>query len=255
MKLPDSMTFTGVDEWTDLFHLSELANRFTFEVGFLFSPTRSGQDPRYPNSSAVDHIVKRAPVTRSAHLCGQYAAQVMVGKNPKFYQNPDVFHRIQINHTSPDLDKSFLYSTRLYDRPVILQCRKEFPQNIKKFWQVQYLFDRSGGKGREEKDFPRRMPDWNVGFAGGIGPHNVVDVIKKINSDGVGYSGSYWLDMETHIRTDNKFDTKKIEKVLELVYNNDELRDEEVMLSETQNLNDLLDEDDRDDGPYEDDPY
>jgi phosphoribosylanthranilate isomerase len=56
-------------------------------------------------------------------------------------------------------------------------------------------------------------PGRPVGYAGGIGPDNVVDIIKRINA-----AGPYWIDMESKIRTDNWLDLKLCRAVCEAVY-------------------------------------
>ena len=52
----------------------------------------------------------------------------------------------------------------------------------------------------------------HLGFAGGIGPDNVLDVIRDI-----GPRDPYWIDMESGVRTDDKLDLAKVRRVLEQI--------------------------------------
>lgn len=79
---------------------------------------------------------------------------------------------------------------------------------------VQMLFDRSGGTGKVPDTWPRHPGGGvQVGYAGGINPDNVLDVI-----DAIGPDGPYWIDMESGVRTDDWFDLDKCEAVLQAVY-------------------------------------
>jgi phosphoribosylanthranilate isomerase len=73
---------------------------------------------------------------------------------------------------------------------------------------VDWLFDRSGGLWP-----PHPGGDRLVGYAGGIGPDNVADVLEQI-----GATGPYWIDMESGVRTDDRFDLGKCRRVCEAVY-------------------------------------
>ena len=48
------------------------------------------------------------------------------------------------------------------------------------------------------------------GYAGGINPENVVDVVRELNDI---CETDFWIDMETGIRTNDKFDVKKCEEI------------------------------------------
>jgi hypothetical protein len=77
--------------------------------------------------------------------------------------------------------------------------------------RLSALVDCSGGTGLEIKSFPK-TPGLHLGYAGGISPDNV-DGILSILKD---YTEPYWIDMESGVRTDDKFDLCKVRKVLEI---------------------------------------
>ena len=58
----------------------------------------------------------------------------------------------------------------------------------------------------------RGVVDVRMGYAGGIGPDNVVDVLRDI-----GPVRPTWIDMESGVRTGDKFDLAKVRRVLEQV--------------------------------------
>jgi phosphoribosylanthranilate isomerase len=55
----------------------------------------------------------------------------------------------------------------------------------------------------------------HLGFAGGINPDNVIDKMDEITSLPV---GRFWIDMESGVRTDDRFDLDKVEDVCKKVY-------------------------------------
>lgn len=89
----------------------------------------------------------------------------------------------------------------------------EFPE---KHGNIYWLHDQSGGKGKVANIYPR--PNYNdnyvVGYAGGINPDNVKEILEKIPAA----DDNFWIDMENGIRTDDWFDIDKAIKVLENVY-------------------------------------
>lgn len=84
-----------------------------------------------------------------------------------------------------------------------------------------YLIDASGGTGRWDQTRwqPPHEALRRVGYAGGIGPDNVVAALSTVWSvvnahDCAAQNGKVWIDMETGVRTDNRFDLNKVESVL-----------------------------------------
>lgn len=77
------------------------------------------------------------------------------------------------------------------------------------------LIDLSGGRGKETA--PIKVMTWtgiSVGYAGGIGPDNVGKILSSLLS--YDEQGSFWLDMETKVRTDDWLDLDKVELVLNI---------------------------------------
>lgn len=76
------------------------------------------------------------------------------------------------------------------------------------------LFDASKGTGKPIEHFPQPYHGFFCGYAGGIGPDNIDGVISKIEDMGPGICT---IDMESGVRTNDKFDLSKVEKVLNAV--------------------------------------
>ena len=73
MKKPLYITFTGIDDRTDLFRANELAGKYPIEWGVLFS--KSNKDSRYPSIQGIKEICENLE-SKSAHLCGSLARKL-----------------------------------------------------------------------------------------------------------------------------------------------------------------------------------
>jgi hypothetical protein len=219
--LPTFITFTGADEWTDLDRMQALSRLYPIEWGILFSPKRQGVDPRYPPMTFVRKLIKHGPWPRlAAHLCGDYTLRVIDG------------------HALPaDLDEMLLYQVgrgQINGAPVheaakiaawgqcrnltpIMQCATAWPKIRTDTQTVEWLYDKSCGKGLVPASWPAVAPlGRRLGFAGGLGPDNVAQHVADIAGS---RDISYWIDMESGIRDDdNNFSLDKCQAVCEAVY-------------------------------------
>ena len=77
------------------------------------------------------------------------------------------------------------------------------------------LYDKSGGAGVVPNTWPPAIDGVYSGYAGGLGPSNIADELPKIEVAARG--NPFWIDMETHVRTDNgaKLDMDKVVSCLE----------------------------------------
>lgn len=208
-RAPDFITFTGADNETNINKMENLGADYPIEWAILFSPKRQGVDPRYPSAEAIARL-ETSDLRLAAHLCGDYAHNIMSGTPSLTHIYLERYSRAQINHRAPDSDM-IQSALRFSNARGIAQARGEtFPEDNR----VEWLHDQSGGRGNLPNCYPPH-PNDNVlvGYAGGIGPHNVAEVIERIDC-----AGRYWIDMEMHVRTDNKFDLELCRKVCEIVY-------------------------------------
>lgn len=210
---PEFITFTGADEWTSIDGMVALARRYPIEWGILFSPKRQGTDPRYPAGDAISRLLHTG-LRNSAHICGSYSGAIMDGAPIASVFPIDLgwFTRVQINHAEPDPAKLLQYRHDGRKLSVIAQARGDtFPDDN----TVDWLFDRSGGAGAAPATWPAHPGNGRlVGYAGGISPDNIRGVMSVLGQ----IEGRYWIDMESGVRTDDRFDLAKCRAVCEAVY-------------------------------------
>ena len=215
---PKFITFTGADDQTNIGDMAALSEKYPIEWAILFSMKRQGS-PRYPSSEWIDGIRNHARFTGArinsnfnlaAHLCGAYAEDILEGNLDFSILNG--FKRVQINTKASDLKLDLIKSCAdQYNFEPIFQCRFEFPDDNR----VSWLYDNSGGNGIVPKSWPApAQQNQFIGYAGGLGPDNIGMLVNIFDVSGF----NYWIDMETNVRTDNKFDISKCEAVCKIVY-------------------------------------
>lgn len=219
---PTYVVLTGADDHTDLSGMQALARHYPVEWGVLLSPKLCGEG-RYPTRERIAEIASLSKSLRlSAHLCGAYARSVCAdGMTPALKGIPrNSFRRIQINvgPTPTDLSQLRRYAASVGASRAIVQWRHAtFPVDD----AVDWLYDTSGGTGERPASWPtvvpRRQGVSEVGYAGGIGPSNVLEVIGQINA-GNPRGLPFFIDMESSLRTDDRFDLATCEAVLRAVY-------------------------------------
>jgi len=204
MRQPLFITFTGIDDRTDLTRADKLASEYPIEWGILFSETN--RDARYPCKQAISEILELSG-SIAAHLCGRIARRAAsYGVLPEDFPLEDV-HRIQINgrHKPNQLGE---FSNH-HDIPTIGQVTNSFSNDLPHL----QLYDKSGGRGNLIDYIPPLPGEVMVGIAGGLSAGVVGSVLERIEGD-----GDFWIDMEGRIRTDGWFDLDKVEAVCHAVY-------------------------------------
>lgn len=169
----------------------------------------------------------------AAHLCGSRVDEVLHGDDRFLSELSSLgFQRVQINATSINgVDTSNLG----HCVPKFLSVMKKFPnlefilqkcEESRPLWEgvlkhyvtaasssgnncedggsrlpsnITMLLDESKGEGLESKDYPAPPDEYDIGYAGGIGPKNISDVLDKVCKAGRGRS--IWIDMESGIRS------------------------------------------------------
>jgi hypothetical protein len=216
MRLPEFITFTGVDVTADAHEMAALAAEYRIEWGILFSPKRQGLEPRYPPLDYIRGFLRdhHNGMRFAAHLCGNDAKSVI--HSGACRHDPLIcnhFTRAQINtveHVDAKAAKEWGDALSI---GVILQCRAGFPND----GRVEWLFDKSGGRGVEQTIWPQPLPNRRCGFAGGLSANNVAEKIKGMVAGSS--EARYWIDMESGVRDEHdRFDLKKCRAVCEAVY-------------------------------------
>lgn len=218
------VTFTGVDVMTDFERLEDLSQQYPWaEFGILVG-TQTGKDhPIFPPLEIVDVLRTVLPAERVAvHLCGRYARESMAPLRLfDVFGVTAGFGRIQVNLHGDEYDPSQIVPTaesltsmakHADAHTIIVQHRGDWDTVPVQHPRVEYLFDRSEGSGQEGfQHWPAPPDHMRVGYAGGIGPHNISKAIAFAERH---RERPIWLDMERNVRTDDYWlDLNLVEKV------------------------------------------
>lgn len=211
-------TMSGPDDNVSVKHLAEINKEFPFvEWGILYLEKKMGQ-LRYPTLNWMNNFCENIN-NYSVHLCGPSIKNVMVNDVKEKIINKAP--RVQLN-----VNKETVYfSSKIIN--YIVNSNKNFiiqmnGNNNKLLYESLFngghaypLFDVSGGKGIVPEIWPKPIDKIFCGYAGGLGPANLKDQLNKIQ-DVVG-DETIWVDMESHIRSDNMFDLFKVEYYLNVI--------------------------------------
>lgn len=216
-----TVTFTGLDENTNPDDLVKIQNQYPdVEWGILLSSKWSDNNHRFPDPSTLIERFGGRGLRLSGHLCGELAREVARGFWTKTEEvlgdTMEIFQRVQVNEPVA----GFYWDAKPlpWNLQELIQQRK-FPEDIdyspvSKGFSV--LLDPSGGCGIPSMPVPTGYSG-KIGYAGGIGPLNVKDVLREIQR--IPEDGEVWIDMESSVRGDGDwFDTGIVRRVLELVY-------------------------------------
>ena len=165
-------------------------------------------------------FVEAEKVRLSAHLCGAEARRAMVAEVWVPFR---AFQRYQLNgYSHGQLTDRFLSLAAGWGHiEFILQVRDEASVMDAALDAVRIgptrtslLFDPSGGRGVETFRWATPPLGVRMGYAGGIKPENVLDVLKEI---GV-VDAPFWIDLESGARDDsNQFSLTRVRSLLEKV--------------------------------------
>lgn len=229
---PTNVTFTGASDDTNIEYMFEMSERFPFiEWGILYSHKRSGSDPRYPSRDWIDTFLDKVylrsqynkHINYAIHVCGKAVVDLKtLDRSVDFlhFKTNKQLMRLQLNFSLDKIAMSRDELNRLiasfHPAPVITQ-HNDINAEIAE-WELppnhQILFDQSGGRGIAPTQWLPPIPEKVTGYAGSLGPHNIgtagVEIMKIA-------APPYWIDMETHIRSDDRLDPDKCLQVAQVV--------------------------------------
>lgn len=224
MKI-DVVTFTGVDETAKLADLVKLSEQYEcIEWGFLISPSRQGHEPRYPDLDWIRKAAEKLGKERcAAHLCGRAAREIFDGERSWLSRWGGLFSRVQFNGFSDHCMRSDVISN-LVQAMAYPQCdyivqvasgdaMQKAEWLGKQIFNVAALWDTSGGRGISPDKWPKPSSSILTGYAGGIGPDNIEQVLWTLHHT----PGSHtWIDMESQLRDEHdRFSIDKCRNVVE----------------------------------------
>lgn len=229
----DRVTITGADDSTDIDWMCSMQDRYPFvEWGILVSQSQAGSY-RFPSGRWMSRLASELDGIKSLklsmHVCGKWVRQICQGDWSGLFQSdaaPLAEHadRIQLNFHA--------YAHRLDSRFFVAAHQV----TAASYWQLIFqidgvndnlldqardheinaapLYDLSGGAGILPSQWPKQKAAVYTGYAGGLGPRNVLEQIGKIRNVA---SGRIWIDMETRVRTedDSRLDESLVESVLD----------------------------------------
>jgi hypothetical protein len=219
------VTITGADDSTSVPNLVDLSIEFPFvEWGILVSKKQEGSY-RFPLREWIDRfaeVTSNYTLQVSTHVCGSWVRQMFTGELD-WKELPNclrVSQRVQINthaerHVSTLglVDSLGHYATKQF----IFQwdgvnSHLTYAADAYGF-DVAALFDLSGGAGTLPEYWPQPTSAFWCGYAGGLGPDNVIEQLCKIDSI---CPKPFWIDMERRVRTedDSALDLDAVRRVL-----------------------------------------
>ena len=224
------VTLTGADDSVQPRDLLDLSRDYPFvEWGILFSPRQQG-NARVPTLEWVRRLADLIPDKNglhfSAHLCGRYVRDFVLKGNFTWIAHPEIptglFDRVQLNFHGEFHRMCAAFESKvehLKDLDFILQC-DGVNDRVARDLCLRYpncapLFDTSGGAGVLPDRWPKAWQGIYCGYAGGLGPDNVVEQLEQITP--LTPDQPFWIDMERRVRSDDdsKFELNKVAEVLE----------------------------------------
>lgn len=215
MQPPAFVAFTGVDRRELLDDMVRLSARYPIEWGLLIDADRDGREALFPGAALREAIHSAGLLRWAAHVCGSLARAIAEGQAVPL---PSLagFQRLQVNHgfagSTPSQVARCAAFGRAHGVRTVLQCQGGFPAD----GAVDWLYDTSFGRGTRPTDWPP-LPGAAAfcGYSGGITPDNVRDILGRI---GAPVGATYWIDMESGVRSGGAFDLAKCEAVCRAVY-------------------------------------
>ena len=236
------VTFTGADESISPELLIDVSRRFPFvEWGILIGSRQSVA--RMPSLKWIVQLLslkakEGEAVNLSLHVCGLPLRQIAAGR-PIIGEGAESFagfDRVQLNwHGDRQGDIGLNVATAFnhmrnflggWEPEVIFQGDETnvgaglHRETENAGFRVSMLFDCSHGAGVLPGKWPTSIPSIKCGYAGGLGPGNVLEQLALIRQ---AYAAGatlhpYWVDMETKVRDrDDAFDLGKCLQVAQSV--------------------------------------
>lgn len=216
------VSITGADDGVAVADLNALAQEYPFvEWAILLLPEEAGS-PRAPTFEWIRGFKAGYRGKHKAmHLCGGALAGFVEGRADILALMAG-FDRIQLNLEFGPVEGTYDPARLLAQIAAhpqfqfIIQYtdkRKSMLPALAALPNHAILFDASAGRGVAPEGWPAPLQGHVCGYAGGINPANVARHIELIRAAG---AGETWIDMESGVRTDNRFDLDKVREVLKI---------------------------------------
>ena len=221
------VTFTGVDAHTDLKELARIAIEYPqAEFAVLAGSQTGGDNPIFPPMDTVRALRNLDGVNTALHLCGKYARMAAGETHAPHSLNLlcNGFGRVQVNLHGEAKNPERVqvraarvrhFAQKVETGSVILQHRGPWSEIPVDHPRTEYLFDLSEGRGEEGfEHWPDPPGDRRVGYAGGLGPHNITTALEFAARHP---KARIWFDMERNVRDqDYRLDLDRVREVCRL---------------------------------------
>lgn len=197
MNFPPSLTLTGIDHATDLAAIGALLDTGV-EFAVLLTDDRQNRN-RYPDLNFIARALEYLGPRLAVHICGRSTRQkAWSGEYDHILREAG---RIQINGIV--CPEELTYFLARFDRHTIIT--QHYGANLPLLvWyganRHSLLVDASGGRGIKPEAWQAPNTAKPVGFAGGLGPSNMLIELRRIAKVA---SGGWWIDMESSLRDIN----------------------------------------------------
>ena len=219
------ITFTGIDEKTDIKALQEIQKEYPMvEWGVLASHNWPENGNRYPSPGVMNKLLGRG-LNLSLHLCGKAAYEGASGQWDHISALTGymlhAFKRVQLNIAEREVLPHHCCLPRFIEQEIIIQQRNVheidlYNRTIEHNHYNGYfsvLLDSSSGRGKDTPIEVLKTKN-HVGYTGGINPDNVEEKLTYLIDEVK--EGTFWIDMESGVRTNDWFDLDKVVQVLEI---------------------------------------
>ena len=215
------VSITGADDDVSVADLNRLSADYPFaEWAVLLMPERMG-GIRFPSEAWIRNFtVFHSGRHKAMHLCGSGLIGFLKGE-PEILDLMRGFGRIQLNLEFGDVEGQYRAEdliARVKAHPefqFIVQYtdkRRDLLPMLRALPNHALLFDGSAGRGVLPDRWPAPLAGHVCGYAGGINPDNVGETLEKI-AQAAGNEET-WIDMESGVRTQDRFDLEKVCRVL-----------------------------------------
>lgn len=199
------VSLTGADNNTDVARMALLSKKFPLLEWAILSSQKQAGNARYPTEDWVESFHDACPDVRKAvHLCGN-DVNLFLEEDARIHAKVARFDRVQLNFSHRrkpiDVDQLVALSAKV-PATIILQHNSA----NEPLWTllkdripgISFLFDASGGNGKSPEQWPTILPDTFCGYAGGLGPDNLLAQLPLIDDASLGKRT--WVDMESKLR-------------------------------------------------------
>lgn len=216
------VSITGADDGVSIADLNAVAADYPFvEWALLLMPEAAGT-PRAPSPEWIsDFAATYKGAHKAMHLCGTALTGFAAGQ-ADILAMMQGFSRIQLNLEFGAVEGQYAPGELLAQIAAhpqftfIIQYtekRRSWLTELSALPNHALLFDASAGRGVAPADWPAPLPGHDCGYAGGINPDNVAVHLQRIAAAG---AAETWIDMESGVRTDDRFDLDKVRAVLKI---------------------------------------